>query len=79
MTEIQNSKQAFVFEHWNLGFNWNLVLGICYLLGFFASIDLLLRKPPSTVNRLLVLDCGITNRNQWERATKKCSPNSKAR
>jgi hypothetical protein len=30
MTKIQNSKQALVFEYWNLGFHCNLVLGICY-------------------------------------------------
>jgi hypothetical protein len=30
MTEIPNSKRApvLVIEYWNLGFNWNLVLGI---------------------------------------------------
>jgi len=28
MTEIQNSKPVLVIEYWNLGFSWNLVLGI---------------------------------------------------
>ena len=35
--------------------------------------------PPLYKQRIPLLDCGITNRNQRERASKKCSPNSKAR
>jgi len=26
--QFQNSKPVFVIEYWNLGFHWNLVLGI---------------------------------------------------
>jgi hypothetical protein len=28
MTKIPNSKTVLVIEYWNLGFHWNLVLGI---------------------------------------------------
>jgi hypothetical protein len=28
MTKIQNSKPVLVIEYWNLGFPWDLVLGI---------------------------------------------------
>jgi hypothetical protein len=38
MTKIQNTKQACVFEYWNLGFNWDLVLGICYFAMLRHSI-----------------------------------------
>jgi len=38
MTKIQNSKQAFVFEYWNLGFNWNLVLGFVILQCFATPL-----------------------------------------
>jgi hypothetical protein len=40
---FQNSKQALVFEYWNLGFTWNLVLGICYFAMLHYSTAPLLR------------------------------------
>ena len=36
--QIRNSKQAFVFEYWNLRFVCNLVLGICYFAMLRHSI-----------------------------------------
>ena len=39
MTKIQNSKKALVFEYWNLGFTWNLVLGICYFAMLHYSLE----------------------------------------
>jgi hypothetical protein len=40
MTKIQNSKPTFVFGYWNLGFHWDLVLGICDVAVHHYSITL---------------------------------------
>jgi hypothetical protein len=49
MTKIQNSKQAFVFEYWNVRFICNLVLGIC---GFIDSTTPLIQRTAARVKTI---------------------------